>query len=91
MIRSVLGFQTVDPSTFATTIASQGLLGVMLVIVAYVAWRKDKDLQEERDERIADAKSYNELALKLQAQVIESVNKLGDILEQMKQVVAARR
>lgn len=80
-----------DPSTFATTIASQGLLGVMLVIVAYVAWRKDKDLQEERDERIADAKSYNELALKLQAQVIESVNKLGDILEQMKQVVAARR
>jgi hypothetical protein len=91
MIRPVLGFQTVDPSTFATTIASQGLLGVMLVIVAYVAWRKDKDLQEERDERIADAKSYNELALKLQAQVIESVNKLGDILEQMKQVVAARR
>ena len=79
-----------DPTPLATTIASHGLLGVMLVIVGWVAWKKDQDLQEERMARITDAKSYTELALKLQAQVIDAVNKLADILDQMKKLMANR-
>lgn len=71
-------------------IASQGLLGVMLIIVSWVAWKKDQALEEERDARIADAKNYNELSLKLQAQVLDAVNKLADILDEIKKVMSPR-
>jgi hypothetical protein len=79
-----------DPSPLATTIASHGLLGVMLVIVGWVAWIKDRELRAEREARIADAKGYTDLALKLQAEVIDAVNKLADILEEMKKLMTTR-
>ena len=78
-----------DLSPLVPVIASQGLLGVMLIIVGVVAWSKDKELKAEREARIADAKSYTDLALKLQAQVIDAVNKLADILEEMKKMMAS--
>jgi hypothetical protein len=75
----------VDAATPAITwIASQGVLGAVLVIVGLFAWSKDRELKLEREARINDAKNYNELALKLQAQVLDAINKLGDILEEMK-------
>jgi hypothetical protein len=77
----------VDPSTLAPVIASHGLLGVMLVVAGWVAWKKDRELTAERLARIQDAKSYTELALKLQSQVIESVTKLSDILSEMKRLM----
>ena len=73
-----------DPTSLAATIASHGLLGALLVVVGLYAWSKDKQLKEERDARINDAKNYNELALKLQAQVLDAINKLADILDEMK-------
>lgn len=76
----------VDPA-LATKIASQGLLGIMLVIVGWVAWSKDRELKSERLARIKDAQDYTELALKLQAQVIDAVNKLSDILKEMKKLM----
>lgn len=80
----MLCFWGVDASSLVTTIASQGLLGVALIFVSLFALSKDKQLKEERDARIADAKGYNELALKLQGQVIDAVNKLAEILDEMK-------
>jgi hypothetical protein len=77
----------VDPSTLVSTIASHGLLGVLLVVVGWVAWSKDRELKAEREARIADAKSYTELALKLQSQVIDAVNKLADIFDEMKKLM----
>lgn len=56
----------------------------MLVVVGWIARSKDQELQAERLARIDDAKNYTELALKLQSQVIEAVNRLGDILDEMK-------
>lgn len=79
----------VDPSTIATSIASHGLLGVLLIVAGWVAWTKDRELKAERDARIADAKNYTELALKLQGQVIGSVNKLSEILEEMRKLMTA--
>lgn len=76
-----------NASTLVTNIASQGLLGVMLVVVGWVAWSKDRELKTEREARIADAKNYTDLALKLQAQVIEAVHKLADILDEMKKMM----
>lgn len=59
----------------------------MLVVMSYVAWSKDKELQDEKQARIDDAKSYNELALKLQADAIGTINKVGDIFEEMKKIM----
>jgi hypothetical protein len=80
----------VDPLSLATSVASHGLLGIMLLVVGWVAWTKDKELQAERLARIADAKDYTQLALKLQAQVLDAVNKLADILDEMKQIMSPR-
>lgn len=80
----------VDPSALVTSIASHGLLGVMLIIVGYVAWSKDKQLEEERAARITDAKNYTDLALKLQGQVIDAVNKLNATFEEMKRLMSPR-
>jgi hypothetical protein len=77
-----------DPAeSLIASIASHGLLGVLLVLSMYVAYSKDKQLQEEREARIADAKNYTNLALELQAQVIEAVNKLTDTFEEMKKIM----
>jgi hypothetical protein len=72
-------------------IASQGLLGVLLVVTGLAYWNKDKALTDERNARIADAKAYNDLALKLQAQVIDSVNKVSEILDEMKKIMPPAR
>lgn len=74
----------VDPTPLATSLASHGLLGLLLAIVGWAYWAKDRELKAEREARIADAKGYTELALKLQGQVIDAVNKLADILDEMK-------
>ena len=73
-----------DPASIGATIASHGLLGAILVVVAWFAWAKDRELKAEREARISDAKQYTELALKLQAQVIDAVNKLADIFDEMR-------
>ncbi len=78
-----------DPS-IAAQVASHGLLGVLLVAVTWAYWTKDKELKAERDLRIADAKAYTDLALKLQAQVIDSVNKLAETFDEMKKMMAPR-
>jgi len=79
----------VDPTTTTLLgqLASQGILGTMLVIVMYVAWRKDQALQDEHDARITDAKAYTDMALKLQAQVLDSVNKLSEVLDEMRKLM----
>ena len=79
-----------DPDLLAK-LASQGILGIMLVIVGWFAWSKDRELKVEREARIADAKDYTELALKLQSQVIEAVNKLSEILNEMKRFMGPNR
>ena len=78
-----------DP--LVTSIASHGLLGVVAAIALYVARSKDIELKEEREARIADAKGYTDLALKLQAQVIDTANKLADTFEEMKRVMSTNR
>ena len=83
-----------DPSSAAsaaTSIASQGVLGALLVVVGWFAWSKDRELRAEREARISDAKNYTDLALKLQAQVIEAVHKLSDILDEMKKLMGRGR
>ena len=79
-----------DLSTLLATIASQGLLGILLIVVGLFAWSKDRELKAEREARIADAKDYTKLALDLQEQVLDAVNKLADILDEMKRIQFGR-
>lgn len=57
---------------------------MLLVIVGWVAWAKDRELKAERLARVADAKDYNRLAMDLQARVIDTVHKLSGILDEVK-------
>lgn len=75
-------------ATLVGQLASQGLLGVVCALALYIAYKKDKDVAAERDARIVDAKSYTDMALKLQAQVLDSVNKLSDVLGEMRKLMA---
>lgn len=74
------------------------LVGLFLVLYL----RKDADLKKERaasdaelkgerDARIRDAKDFNELALKLQGQALDSVQKLKEVLDELRRQYPQRR
>lgn len=64
-----------------TQLASNGLLGVILVIVLLALRSKDAELSREKASRIDDARDNLQLIMKLQEQVILAVNKLSDLVE----------
>ncbi len=64
-------------------LAQHGLPGIIIGLLACWVYLKDKELKTERDARIADAKAFTELALKLQETAIISVNRLADVFDQM--------
>jgi hypothetical protein len=72
----------VDP--FVQALAHFGLPGIVLAIFIYLYVQKDKELALERAARIADAKGYTDLAMKLQGQVLDAVNKLSEIWDEVK-------
>lgn len=61
-------------------LASTGVVGVLLGLAILALRDKDKQLRTEMEARIADAAKFNTLAMSLQREVIEAVNKLGDML-----------
>lgn len=73
-----------------TAIAAHGLPGIVIAVLVYWLREKDKELKAERDARIADAKGYTDLALKLQSEVIAAVHKLTSVFEEMKKVIGTR-
>lgn len=75
---------------FLGELAKQGPIAVMLVIMVLAYAKKDRDaakrekeliaaLTAEKDARIADSKAGNEVALRLQAQVIQAVQQISEI------------
>ena len=73
-------------------LANHGLPGVIIGILVAAIWLKEKENKEqaklfaaEKDARIADAKAYNELALKLQQEVIAAVSKVSMLFEELKE------
>lgn len=74
---------------FLTAIASHGLPGLAIAVLIYWLREKDKELTAERNARIADAKAYTDMALKLQSEVIAAVHKLTSVFEEMKKVIGA--
>ncbi len=78
--------------------ATHGVIGAVAGALLLWVWRKEKEiaeerkaLAEERAARIKDAKDYNDLSLKLQANVIGAVNKMGDIFDEAKKIMLAER
>ena len=62
-------------------IASYGLPGAMLVVMAWAYYQKDKALLAEQKARIEDAKMFNTMALEIQKQVITAVQQLSDLVD----------
>ncbi len=67
-------------------LAQHGLPGIIIGILVFWVYMKDKELKNERDARIADAKAFTDLALKLQENAIGSVNKLTDVFEEIRRM-----
>ena len=69
------------PAGSLEQIASVGITGALLILALFALRSKDKELSDEKNARIDDAKTNLQLAMKLQEQVILAVNKLADIVE----------
>ena len=67
-------------------LAQHGLPGIIIGLLVLWVYMKDKELKAERDARIADAKAFTDLALKLQENAIGSVNKLTDVFDEIKRM-----
>lgn len=65
-------------------LANYGLPGVVVAIVLVLYVRKDQELSAEKNYRIADAKAYTDMALKLQEKVTDAIDKLKAIFEATK-------
>ncbi len=72
-------------------LASTGVVGVLLVLTLLALRSKDRELRAESQARIEDAKKYNDLAMNLQKQMIESVNKQGEIMDRFEAIEEQRR
>jgi hypothetical protein len=81
--------QVVSP--LLSLLAQQGLLGAVVFVFGWIAWSKDKELTAEREARIQDAKNYTDLALKLQQQVLDNVNKMNDTVEEIRKMTSQGR
>jgi hypothetical protein len=73
--------------TVVAALLTHGIPGCVIVVLGWWVYRKDAELSIERRARIEDARSYSELSLKLQAQVIEAVNKLSAVFDEVKKLV----
>jgi hypothetical protein len=62
-------------------LAGTGVVGVLLVLSLLALRHKDRELKNEQQARIEDAKAYLNLAMSLQSQVIVAVNKLSEIVD----------
>lgn len=67
-------------------LAQHGLPGIIIGLLVYWVYLKDKELKAERDARIADAKAGTQLALALQENAISAVNKLTDVFEEVRRM-----
>ena len=79
------GMESAGPSLIGI-LAQHGLPGVIIALLVLWVYMKDKELKAERDARIADAKTFTDLALKLQENAISSVNKLTDVFDEVKRM-----
>ena len=74
------------PVSLIGALAQSGPLGIIIGLLVYWVYLKDKQLAAERDARVADAKAFTDLALKLQSDAISSVNKLSDVFEEIQKL-----
>jgi lipopolysaccharide biosynthesis regulator YciM len=78
------------PEPITQALLAHGVLGVVVAALGWYVYRKDAELTAERAARIEDAKAYNELSLKLQGQILEAVNKLSDVFDEVKKMMAQK-
>ncbi len=73
-----------------TSLASHGLPGI--VIFGLAAWivLLHRELRDERRARIADVKEYTDTLMAMQRQVLGAVDKLVDVMTELKEFVRDR-
>jgi hypothetical protein len=67
-------------------LAEKGILGMLIVALAVILWRKDQELTAERNARREDAQKFSDKALELQSTATNTAHKLADAFESMKAI-----
>lgn len=70
--------------TIFEMLATHGITGVMLFVVGWAYYRKDKELAEERLARIADSKQYTASIVAMNERMVLSADKLTELNEELK-------
>lgn len=65
----------------------KGIVGVFAAVFLVLYLRKDKELTDERNARIADSKEGLTLALSIQEKVQMAIGKLGDMFEESRKLL----
>lgn len=65
----------------ASALAEKGILGLLVIAMAAILWRKDQELAAERNARREDAQKFSEKALELQSVATSTAHKLADSFE----------
>jgi len=65
--------------TFIKALMEYGLLGLMTALMLYLFYRKDKELTEEKDKRLCDAKDMLNNWYKLSAELQNTLKVLVEI------------
>ena len=87
---TLVAVESAGPSIIAQLIAS-GPLGVLAAALLFLLWMKDKELREERQARIADAKAQHEAMLALQRDTLHGIETLGTVMKALPQTRPAYR
>jgi hypothetical protein len=81
-----------DPTSQAASIlAEKGVLGVLILVLAFVLYRKDQELTAERQARLDDAKKFTDRLLALQTSITDTVGKLVDLHDTTKEFMTLLR
>jgi hypothetical protein len=77
-------------SDLVSELAKEGVLGLLLALSLIWLYMKDREVIAEKNARIADARALTDLALKMQQQGIDQVQKIHEVFEELKRARGLR-
>ncbi|MDD5146817.1 MAG: hypothetical protein PHN39_03735 [Candidatus Pacebacteria bacterium] len=80
-----------DWTGLVTKIASQGLLGVLLVFVTWAYLQKDKKISELRDKMAEMQEKRFQDVVEWKDEAIRITNKVNDVVDTLTQVLNSRK
>lgn len=74
-----------------TALTQYGMPGIVIIALGFFAWKKDRDLKEVTDKRVAEAKEVSKELLELAEKWNETLSKVVDGVRSQKEGMAEVR